>query len=107
MFRSARDQAAEAVAHALSEGYSPDSIGDPHLYRAHDWDFRGVPGDAHLGGGCGLGVGYYAVDASQLGLKPDDGFNVVGVLGPKGDTSRSLHLQRPAGARDGAAGARS
>ena len=70
---------------------APDSIGDPHLYRAHDWDFRGVPGDAHLGGGCGLGVGYYSVDASQLGLKPDDGFNVVvASLGPKGDTAPDL-----------------
>lgn len=70
---------------------APDAIGDAHLYRAHDWDFRGVPGAANLGGGCGTGVGYYSVDSAQLGLQPGDGFNVVvASLGPKGDTAPDL-----------------
>lgn len=70
---------------------APDAIGDAHLYRAHDWDFRGVPGSSGLGGGCGQGVGYYSVDTSQLGLKPGEGFNVVvASLGPKGDTAPDL-----------------
>lgn len=70
---------------------APDSIGDAHLYRAHDWDFRGVPGSSGLGGGCGRGVGYYSIETAQLGLEPGDGFNVVvAAIGPKVDTAPDL-----------------
>jgi hypothetical protein len=87
---------------------APDSIGDAHLYRAHDWDFRGVPGSSGLGGGCGPGVGYYSIDTAQLGLEPGGGFNVVvAAIGPKGDTApdlRTFNYQQVPGTKPPALG---
>ena len=87
---------------------APDAIGDAHLYRAHDWDFRGVPGSSGLGGGCGQGVGYYSVDTSQARAQARRGFQRRRrVTRPQGrHGSRSPHLQLPASAGNSAAGAR-
>jgi len=69
-----------------------NSAQDAELLRAHGWDFKAAPLPANgTGWGCGPTGEAYQLRASDLGLAPNAGFNVVAaVLSPHTDTAPDI-----------------
>ena len=62
----------------LSFAAGTSGEGEPQFLRANGWDFKRI--DAPVAWGCGPTADAYGVAASDLGLAPDAGFNVVAAV---------------------------
>jgi hypothetical protein len=73
----------------LSFAAGTSGEGEAQFARANGWDFKTI--DAPVGWGCGPTGDAYGVAASDLGLAPDAGFNVVAAVpSPHPDTAPDI-----------------